>query len=802
MAEEFVELHPDRNAVANAVQGDDIMQAVFEGVDAGLLVVEGGTGRILQANRRAEAMLNTPGKDLVGSGLPGLVAGADGAETHAIVRAMARGAAHAEDVQLQLAGGQSLWVRLEASPLPERAGLTVLLLRDINQRKASEARLALALEAGALGTWELDLRTGVFERSAMHDHIFGYATPHQEWSFARLLQHVLGADRKTVENSLREALTARSAWHFRCRIRRGQDRALRWIEVRGAPEGAGPDGVALRLVGVVADVTERAAVETSLRRAKRTLEQQVAERAARLAESEVRLRTVFEHTAEALFLIAVASDGRFVFQGLNPALERATGLSSEALRGRAPADVLPPDVAASVEANYRRCVETRAPIRYEERLSLPGGTREWETVLAPVFDPESGHVTLLVGSARDVTERRHLETRLAQAERMEALGQLAGGVAHDMNNVLQAVLGGAKLIAKRPSDPATVSRLTGMIVEAAERGASVTRRLLSFARRGELRAAPVDTEELLADLGEVLAHTLGAEISVRVSAEKGLPPIMADRGQLVTVLLNLATNARDAMPGGGALGISAVTLTVRDDPDPMGLAPGSYVRLSIADTGHGMDATTLARAAEPFFTTKPKGRGTGLGLSMAKGFAEQSGGTILVESVPLHGTTVSLWIPCATELALSAEAGRKRVDAPALSDATQGGGLRVMLVDDEPYVLTVLSEGLSARGYHVTPASDPRDALAHLDGGCLVDLLVTDLAMPEMDGLALISAVRSRRPELPALLVTGHAGEAAAAALEQAAGTGPFALLRKPLSPDELADRVGALFAGFPASLQ
>jgi PAS domain S-box-containing protein len=154
--------------------------------------------------------------------------------------------------------------------------------------------------------------------------------------------------------------------------------------VRGAPEGVGPDGVALRLVGVVADVTERAAIESSLRRAKRTLEQQVAERAARLAESEVRLRTVFEHTAEALFLVAVAPDGGFVFQGINPALERATGLLSEAMRGRAPADVLPPDIATAVEANYRRCVEARAPIRYEERLSLPGGTREWETVLAPV----------------------------------------------------------------------------------------------------------------------------------------------------------------------------------------------------------------------------------------------------------------------------------------------------------------------------------------------------------------------------------------------------------------------------------
>jgi signal transduction histidine kinase len=248
----------------------------------------------------------------------------------------------------------------------------------------------------------------------------------------------------------------------------------------------------------------------------------------------------------------------------------------------------------------------------------------------------------------EIAEHRATEASLRHAQKMEAVGQLAGGVAHDFNNVLQAVSGGATLIRRRSRDSA-VERLAGMIADAARRGESMTRRLLAFARRGELRAEAIDLAELLAGLREVLAAALGPAVRVEVDAAAGLLPVQADRGQLETALVNLATNSRDAMPGGGTLTLSAAADRIREG-QAKGAgppAPGDYVRLIVADTGTGMDAETLARASEPFFTTKAQGRGTGLGLAMARSFAQGSGGALAIDSEPGRGTSVSIWLPVA-----------------------------------------------------------------------------------------------------------------------------------------------------------
>lgn len=386
--------------------------------------------------------------------------------------------------------------------------------------------------------------------------------------------------------------------------------------------------------------------------------------------------------------------------------------------------------------------------------------------------------------------------RLAQSERMEALGRLAGGIAHDFNNILQAVLGGAQLIGRRSGDPVQTERLTRMITEAAERGASVSRRLLAFARRAELRAAPVQVDELLAGLHEILNHTLGPSVQVRLSLAPDLPPASLDRGQLETVLINLAINARDAMEpmGGGELTLAIAVETVPAHPaHPAGLRPGRYLRLEVADTGVGMDAATLAHAMEPFFTTKPKGKGTGLGLAMAKGFAEQSGGELTIDSQPRQGTTVRLWLP-AIEAADGAEEPAQAADASRDSPAGCPTG-HILLVDDEANLRDTLAICLREQGHVVLEAESGVAALAQLAAARRIDMLVTDLAMPGMDGLALLHAARQRLPGLPALLFTGFAGDASVTAFTDAARAGPFAVLRKPASPDAVIVQVGMLLA-------
>jgi signal transduction histidine kinase len=254
---------------------------------------------------------------------------------------------------------------------------------------------------------------------------------------------------------------------------------------------------------------------------------------------------------------------------------------------------------------------------------------------------------------QETLTRLAAQEQLGQRRRLEALGQLAGGVAHDFANVLQAVQGGVRLAAKKlDRDPEAARRLLEAVADAAQRGGSITRRLLGFARRGELRVDQIDPSAVLTDLEDILTRTLSwPALRIRIEADAKLAPVRVDRGELETVLVNLATNARDAMPNGGTLTLSARAEVVRDDPSThrAGLRAGLYVRLAAEDTGVGMDQETLARAAEPFFSTKPEGEGTGLGLAMARDFAAQAGGAFAIDSEPGRGTTVTLWLPAVRE---------------------------------------------------------------------------------------------------------------------------------------------------------
>jgi PAS domain S-box-containing protein len=455
-------------------------------------------------------------------------------------------------------------------------------------------------------------------------------------------------------------------------------------------------------------------------------------------------------------------------------------------------------------AGQARMLATGEPFVIEKRLVRPDESDVWVISHMSVTHDAQGRPQHIIAAVQDISHRRaaeaalhamnatleqrvadavaeraRVEESLRQSQRMEALGQLAGGVAHDFNNVLQAIAGGARLIQRRPDNPDSVRRLAGLVVDAADRGASVTRRLLSFARRGSLQPGPVDASPLLEDLREMLARTLGSGITVQASAEAELPPMMADKGGLETVLVNLATNARDAMLDEAGLlgaGPNRVSLRAFRDDDAPGLPPGCYIRLEVADTGSGMDGDTLAHAAEPFFTTKPRGRGTGLGLSVARGFAEQSGGLLTIRSVPGEGTTVRIWLPAIVAAA-----------APARPDTRPV----VVLVDDDAEVRDVLADTLASQGCRVSGYADAASALARIADDA-PDLLISDLSMPGTDGMTLIRQARLLRPGLAAILLTGHSGPELETAVAKLAG-GPVILVQKPVQSAALAAQISAL---------
>ncbi len=358
-----------------------------------------------------------------------------------------------------------------------------------------------------------------------------------------------------------------------------------------------------------------------------------------------------------------------------------------------------------------------------------------------------------------IEERTHeRETALAQlfeAQKMDTIGQLTGGVAHDFNNLLMAVLGSLTLLEKRLPDDPQCTRLLKNAVQGAQRGAALTQRLLAFSRRQELKPEAVDLAALVSGMEELLKRALGLGIELKCTFADALAPVLVDANQLELALLNLALNARDAMPNGGKLCITAKGET-KDEaaagPDSR-LPPGDYLRISIADNGSGMDEQTLAKATDPFFTTKGPGKGTGLGLSMVHGLAAQSGGLLRIDSAPNAGTTVQLWLPRATTVpAANRNVERLVKPAPAASHPC-----RVLIVDDDQLVLTGTAALIEDLGHTAIEAHSGAEALSRLAADAQIDLVVTDHAMPNMTGLQLAQTIQERYPGLPIILATGFA---------------------------------------------
>jgi len=418
-------------------------------------------------------------------------------------------------------------------------------------------------------------------------------------------------------------------------------------------------------------------------------------------------------------------------------------------------------------------------IVFAAALSLAGAYLNWffTAGLRLRFELNEANIRLRA----EMAEHQETEATLRQAQKLEAVGQLTGGIAHDFNNLLTAVVNYVELaITRADGNPAVVSLLRGAI-HAADRGIVLVKQLLAFARKQRLEPRSVDLKVLIFEIKELLQRTLGATIDLEIEVDPDLTPARVDANQLELAILNLAINARDAMPTGGTMRLSLENSRTSRGM-PAGLAPADYVILSIADTGTGMDEATLARAFDPFFTTKEAGSGSGLGLPMVQGFAVQSGGGVQIQSRLGEGTRVEVWLPRADE-APAVRASPHRPDVIGSQHAAQ-----ILLCDDDPDVRGILGEVLQTEGYVLHLANGPISTLRILEETAEIDLLIVDYAMPEMNGLELIREACQRRPSLKTLPITGDVGALSG-------GISRVPLLPKPFGPAELGQKVARILA-------
>ncbi|MCP3731538.1 PAS domain-containing protein [Sphingomonas sp. MG17] len=524
-------------------------------------------------------------------------------------------------------------------------------------------------------------------------------------------------------------------------------------------------------------VIERLAVEDQLRELNASLEARVEARTQELARAEVARREAdalqrayFENTPDPLFVVAVQPDGSFTAEQINPAHETGIGFKLEDIKGKRVDAFLPADAAARVLEAYRHVVVTREIYHYRDTFRIAGEPQHWDTTLVPLLD-EQGQVIRIIGSSRNVTRQVTAEEALRQSQKMEAMGQLTGGVAHDFNNLLTPILGALDRLQHKGVGDDRDRRLIAGALQSAERARTLVQRLLSFARRQPLQPVPVDVSALASGMVELISSTIGPQIKVTVDAPAGLPTALADPNQLEMALLNLSVNARDAMPDGGSLHIS-VSVAPIDEAESGNLAPGQYICVTVADTGMGMDEETLARAVEPFFSTKGVGRGTGLGLSMAHGLAAQLGGALTLKSMVGSGTEVRLWLPQSEQSTPAVEDA-----APAIGEALPAGV--ALLVDDEELVRESAAQMLADLGYEVSQAGSAIEAWQMIEQGLVPDVLVSDHLMPDMTGTQLALRVRERLPDTRLLIISGYA---------DAAGIEPqLARLTKPFRQADLA---------------
>ena len=603
------------------------------------------------------------------------------------------------------------------------------------------------------------------------------------------------------------AVSLALAWWMARAIRRPVESLTAIARALGSGEPAGP------LVGGVRELDH---IGDALQATATVLEQRAHARdqaETALRASEQRFRMLAESLPQLVW--TCLPDGRVDY--LSRQWLDYTGMSeAEPLDSQQLKQIIHPDDLAATTANWTAAMEGRAPYDLEHRIrSVGGGYRWFKTRGTPVTDAD-GQTIKWFGTCTDIQDiveardtlarsREQLElmveertrelaaanarlrteigarelaqTALVQAQKMEAVGQLTGGIAHDFNNLLTAVSGSLELLEARTSDEKSL-RLLQTAQRGAARGTKLTQSLLAFARKQHLELAAADLNSIIGDeMSEMLRSSVGAPVDIRQSLASELWPVMIDVNQIELALLNIAINARDAMPQGGTLLIETANVSAGGADIPEEMAGRDCVLVSMRDTGTGMSPEVVEHAFEPFFTTKEMGKGTGLGLSMVFGVVRQSGGVVRIHSRIREGTTVQIYLPRAIETAPT-RSGR-RMQVPSV------GGARILVVDDEPDVRWVAAECLRGVGHDVTEASAGGIALTILQRGEPFDLIVIDLAMPGLSGAETVRLARRTHPDLKALFCSGYADVS-----KFEAGTGGDALLRKPFGPDTLINSV------------
>jgi PAS domain S-box-containing protein len=653
----------------------------------------------------------------------------------------------------------------------------IIVVQDVTEQRTAERALReseerfrrIANSAPAL-MWVTRLdRTRDFVNDAYMEFL---GTDDRE--FARAYDWRVGIHPDDIERIVAESLAGEESlktFALEGRFRRG-DGGYSWLKSVSSPR-FGPDGELVGFIGVATDITLAKEAELELKA-------QVAEQTRELALSEARFRAVFDTVLEVLVLME--PDGTVVELNRKQTAWRATNARDGVGQKIWDAPTLRnyPQHIALMKRAVKQAAAGRLFAREVTMERDGAATAFLDISVQPVRDGD-GKVIYLLFEARDITDLKAAQEQLRQSQKMEALGQLTGGIAHDFNNLLTVVVGGLDIIAKRAADD-KLKRYAVNALAAAERGARLTGQLLAFSRVQRLEVRPTPIGPLIESMSVLLRDVIGPGITKEFALGEEMVPILADPTQLEVAVLNLAINARDAMPDGGVLRFASRIVRVTADPE---LAPGKYVELTISDTGIGMTDEVLDRAFEPFFTTKEVGKGTGLGLSMVYGMARQSGGTARIDSAPGEGTAVRLYFRAAGG---EAAAGSATGEGDAGDADAARGPASILVIDDDPDVRAFMVATLEEQGYRVKQAADGREGLSSAARD-RPDLVILDFIMPGLSGADVANRLLAKRPDQPILFVSGYSETEA---VRRVAPHAP--LLAKPFRADALDKAVrGAL---------